>query len=497
MLISIPTVTEKGHWHLPERGMDPPTIFKEPPKALFSNRYFRGIKTIDSLEAEMESFKRSNRIRDAISTVPRNTNVGVGINYTNYGNPGFQVSSSSSMSGKGIPKFEAGNPYKAFRNNYFRTELEAPITLDRALNHVPRRDIIAETNLYHPLGAYPKADPAAVSHIKETEVTSSLLPSMVYNLSIPFDSVVAWREKDIPVTAAESIPANFDKDIHLLDQLESIPEGRLIRDSTPIAFSTSPYTREAVTVDILDMKDSAVYRERKDEGIQKFLRSNFETRVYHPETETFVPVKTSKGDRENIAATVNANGPLKFNTLDGIPMKLRDYTWKVYQPRIGKPILILETEDPSVMKLKDEILIPVTSGISGIKRTRDDTSVPFHDKWLPTVATSAGVRGTEKFMTTDTTPGFRAKAVFDAALYTRPTPIPRFEMEPTPEYRESKVPSNIEVRADYFAPRLEEHGMSSSIRTKGAYVDMGKLMGEEMTTRSLENRGAFSGWTMS
>jgi hypothetical protein len=99
------------------------------------------------------------------------------------------------------------------------------------------------------------------------------------------------------------------------------------------------------TVSISNLDDKTMKRAVKNRPLQSYLSPVFNLAVHDGTSRNMNMLKLPHKDLVRIASRVNAGAPIEVNGPHGQPIKLKDYTWTVYQSRVGTDTLLVEPID--------------------------------------------------------------------------------------------------------------------------------------------------------
>ena len=305
-------------------GWVQPTIYKDPPKGIFTRKYEPvNVADVMYMYQADNPYGDPTRINEAIQMYARGQNPMVEVSYQNAGAGSTNTSLGNAM---------VSNPYKVevVRPPIRPIEMDAPISAPRIHQN-------------YSVTANPSIFPQSIA----TDYDKSNVRAMTTKYSNVAGNVWTNLNKDIQL-AQERYADKIGKDLNVLLQ------GSI----GPSASYNIDVTRDTTSKYITQTKNITPIASVAPVSFGNIV-------VYDPKTNTNLMVETKIKDKHAIAVTAAASAPLYFHTNDGQLIKLKDYDYKVVVAPTGNSEMIIYVRQPDVKLERNSPLYSAQAALSG------------------------------------------------------------------------------------------------------------------------------------
>lgn len=313
-------------------------ILRDPPKSIHTRKH-EPVNVGDVLEKVREN---KDRLSENVRYYPTGVNPMVSVSYANRGG-GSNVTSLSSLG-------MAHNPYKVVKDGAFRP----PMFRQEDLLPLSRQKRMWTT-------AQTRAKPQYQSKTAQ-EVTIDFAPIKT--------AVLPKTTRDIGGQAVETYVGNA-----VLDPLTYSVISKLK--------GTSTYSN----YDNLDWRNAE--RHTVEKPLTSYMTPGYTVQVFDKTTRSISELHLPDKKLKDIVATAAVGGHVKFDGPNGQTIKLKDYTWTVYQTAKNTNRIVLETNDPNIELDRNMPLTAVNSRIRARIAGNPEVLEPILENNRPVISAHA------------------------------------------------------------------------------------------------------------
>lgn len=379
-------------------------ILRDPPKSIHTRKKER----VNAGDITHHIRELKDRTSENIRYYPTAVNPMVSVSYANRGGG----SNLTSIGGVGM----AHNPYKVIRDGAFRP----PMFRQEDLLPLSRQKRMWTTAQTRATPQYQHKTLQEVS-IDFSPIKTAVLPNAVYNIGGTRTSQTYEGNAVLdPLTysAVSALKGTSGYTAYDIDQRDA---SRYINKDSLIYNIISSLKGTAGTSEYdIDQRDASRYVQ--DRPITSYTTPGYSVQVFDATSRTMSTLNLPDKKLKDIVYTASKGGHIKFDGPNGQTIKLKDYTWTVYQTPKNTNVIVLETHDPDIELSRNLPLTSVNSRIRSRIAGNPEVLEPILENNRPMVSAHA----TTKIITGVTPVNDR-----DINIYTRKLNIGSYEPRPT------------------------------------------------------------------